>query len=98
MTEGEAATTVARAIQRALDCARVNFWNVSGPLGTRVMRRVTGDDGRADRVLSDPLELRETTGEFFNQLRDAGCYVCPDTATDPILREIFRTDLQRRRA
>lgn len=94
MTEHEAATAVARAIQGTLACARVNFWNVSGPLGTRTMRRVTGYDGRADRVLSDPLELLETTGEFFARLHADGCYVCPDTATDPLLREIFRTYLQ----
>ena len=94
LTEIEAATAVARAIQQSLACARVNFWNVSGPLGRRVMRRVTGYDGRADRVLSDPLELQETTGEFFNRLRETGCHVCPDTATDPLLREIFRTYLQ----
>ena len=94
LTETEAATAVARAIQQSLACARVNFWNVSGPLGRRMMRRVTGYDGRADRVLSEPLELQETTGEFFNKLREAGCYVCPDTASDPLLRDIFRTYLQ----
>jgi GAF domain-containing protein len=94
LSETEAQTAVARAIQQTLACARVNFWNVSGPLGRRVMRRVTGYDGRADRVLSDPLELQETTGEFFDKLRETGCYVCPDTASDPLLREIFRTYLQ----
>ncbi len=94
MTESDAATAVARAIQQTLACARVNFWNVSGPLGTRVMRRVAGYDGRADRVLSDALELQETTGEFFDRLRETGCYVCPDTASDPLLREIFRTYLR----
>jgi hypothetical protein len=30
MTEIAAATQVARTIQNALACARVNFWNVSG--------------------------------------------------------------------
>ena len=94
MTETDAATAVARAIQQALGCARVNFWNVSGPAGQRAMRRITGYDGRAARVLAEALELRETTGEFFQRLHDSGCYVCPDTATDPILREIFRTYLQ----
>lgn len=94
MTETDAATAVARAIQQTLDCARVNFWNVSGPVGQRRMRRVTGYDGRAGRVLSEPLELQETTGEFFQRLYDTGCYVCPDTASDPLLREIFRTYLQ----
>jgi len=94
MTETDAATTVARAIQQTLACARVNFWNVSGPVGKRQMRRITGYDGRAGRVLSEPLELQETTGEFFKRLHDTGCYVCPDTANDPLLREIFRTYLQ----
>ena len=94
MTELEAATQVARAIQQALACARVNFWNVSGAVGARVMSRVTGYDGRAQRVLSEPLDLRETTGEFFGVLRDKGCYVCPDTASDPYLSEIFRTYLR----
>ena len=94
MTEAEAATAVARAIQHTLACARVNFWNVSGKVGQRAMRRITGYDGRAGRVLSEPLELRETTGEFFQHLYDNGCYVCPDTSTDPLLREIFRTYLQ----
>jgi len=94
LTETEAAMAVARAIQQSLACARVNFWNVSGPLGRRVMRRVTGYDGRAGRVLSEPLELQETTGEFFNRLREAGCYVCADTAADPLLRDIFRAYLQ----
>jgi GAF domain-containing protein len=94
ITETEAATAVARAIQQTLGCARVNFWNVSGRVGERLMRRITGYDGRAARVLAEPLELRETTGEFFQRLYDSGCYVCPDTATDPILREIFRTYLQ----
>ena len=94
MTELEAATEVARAIQRALGCARVNFWNVSGEIGTRVMRRVTGYDGRAQRVLSEPLDLPETTGAFFSKLREAGCYVCADTSADPDLREIFRSYLQ----
>jgi len=94
MTEVEAATAVARAIQQALACARVNFWNVSGTVGQREMRRVTGYDGRAGRVLSEPLVLMETTGEFFKQLHDSGCYVCPDTASDLLLREIFRTYLQ----
>ena len=94
MTEADAAIAVARAIQQTLACARVNFWNVSGPVGQRQMRRVTGYDGRAGRVLSEPLELQETTGEFFQRLYDTGCYVCPDTARDPLLREIFRTYLQ----
>ena len=94
MTETGAATEVARAIQGALGCARVNFWNVSGVPGRRVMSRTAGYDGRANRVLSEPLDLHETTGEFFRTLRETGCYVCPDTATDPNLREIFRTYLQ----
>ncbi len=94
MTELQAATEVARAIQRALGCARVNFWNVAGEVGGRVMSRITGYDGRADRVLSEPLELNETTGEFFRTLYGAGCYVCADTSTDPNLRDIFRTYLQ----
>ena len=94
MTELEAATEVARAIQHALGCARVNFWNVSGEIGRRVMSRVTGYDGRTNRVLSEPLDLHETTGEFFKALYDTGCYVCPDTSADPFLREIFRTYLQ----
>ena len=94
MTETEAATEVARAIQRTLACARVNFWNVSGEIGRRVMSRVTGYDGRSERVLSEPLNLMETTGEFFKALHDTGCYVCLDTSTDPALREIFRTYLQ----
>jgi GAF domain-containing protein len=94
LTEVEAQTAVARAIQQALACARVNFWNVAGPLGRRTMRRITGYDGRADRVLSEALELQETTGEFFDKLRETGCYVCHDTATDPLLREIFRSYLQ----
>ena len=94
LSETEAATAVARAIQQTLGCARVNFWNVSGQVGHRAMRRITGYDGRAERVLSEPLVLQETTGEFFQRLFDNGCYVCPDTATDPILREIFRTYLQ----
>ena len=94
MTEPEAATLVAQAIQQTLACARVNFWNVSGLPGRRVMRRITGYDGRAGRVLSEPLELQETTGEFFGRLRETGCYVCPDTSSDPLLREIFRTYLQ----
>ncbi len=94
MTETEAATEVARAIQRTLACARVNFWNVSGEIGRRVMSRVTGYDGRTERVLSEPLDLVETTGEFFKALHDTGCYVCLDTSTDPALREIFRTYLQ----
>ena len=94
MTETDAATAVARAVQQALACARVNFWNVSGPVGQRQMHRVTGYDGRAGRVLSEPLVLHETTGEFFQRLYDNGCYICPDTASDPLLREIFRTYLQ----
>jgi len=94
MTEVDAATQVARAIQQALACARVNFWNVAGATGQRVMSRVTGYDGRANRVLAEPLDLRETTGAFFRQLYDTGCYVCADTATDPNLREIFQTYLQ----
>jgi len=89
MTELEAATEVARAIQRALECARVNFWNVSGAVGRRAMSRVTGYDGRAQRVLSEPLDLQETTGGFFKTLYDTGCYVCPDTSVDANLREIF---------
>ena len=94
VTEIEAATQVARTIARALACARVNFWNVAGDVGQRVMSRVTGYDGRADRVLSEPLDLHETTGEFFQALFDNGCYVCADTSQDPNLREIFRTYLQ----
>jgi GAF domain-containing protein len=94
MTETEAATEVARAIQATLRCARVNFWNVTGAVGHRVMSRTAGYDGRANRVLSEPLDLRETTGVFFGILREKGCYVCPDTASDPNLREIFRTYLQ----
>jgi GAF domain-containing protein len=94
MTETEAAAAVARAMQQSLACARVTFWNVSGPLGRRVMRRVAGCDGRADRALAEPLELRETTGEFFNKLRETGFHVCPDSAGDPLLRDIFRTHLQ----
>ena len=94
MTEIDAATAVARAIQQTLGCARVNFWNVSGAIGQRAMRRLTGYDGRAQRVLSEPLALQETTGEFFKALHDSGCYVCPDTSVDPLLREIFPTYLQ----
>jgi GAF domain-containing protein len=94
MTETEAATQVARSIQQALGCARVNFWNVSGEIGQRVMSRVTGYDGRANRVLAEPLDLQETTGAFFKQLYDTGCYVCADTSNDPNLRDIFRTYLQ----
>jgi len=94
MTEAGAATAVARAMQQSLACARVTFWNVSGALGRRVMRRVAGYDGRAERALSEPLELQETTGEFFNKLRETGFHVCTDTATDPLLRDIFRTHLQ----
>jgi GAF domain len=93
-TELEAATQVARTIQQSLACARVNFWNVSGQVGQRVMSRVTGYDGRAQRVLSEPLDLAETTGAFFKTLYDTGCYVCADTSTDPALREIFRSYLQ----
>ncbi len=93
-TELEAATQVARAIARALGCARVNFWNVSGAAGQRVMRRLTGYDHRADRVLSEPLALHETTGAFFRQLRESGCYICPDTSKDPNLREVFHAYLQ----
>ena len=94
MTETDAATAVARAIQQSLACARVNFWNVSGPVGQRQMRRITGYDGRAGHVLSEPLELQKTTGEFFKRLYDTGCYVCSDTGSDPLLREIFRNYLQ----
>jgi hypothetical protein len=94
MSETEAAAQVARKIQHELACARVNFWNVSGDIGRRVMRRIAGYDGRANRVLSEPLDLHETTGAFFKTLFDAGCYVCADTSQDPNLREIFRTYLQ----
>jgi len=34
------------------------------------------------------------TGEFFQWLSDTGCYVCPDTASDPLPREMFSTNLQ----
>lgn len=94
MTEIDAVTAVARDIQQKLACARVNFWNVSGSVGQRQMRRVTGYDGRVGRVLSEPLVLQETTGEFFRRLYEGGCYVCPDTSSDPLLAEIFRTYLQ----
>lgn len=94
MTEIDATTAVARDIQQKLACARVNFWNVSGPIGQRQMRRVTGYDGRAGRVLSEPLVLQETTGEFFRILFESGFYICSDASTDPLLNEIFRTYLQ----
>lgn len=94
MTEVDAETTVARDIQQKLACARVNFWNVSGPVGQRQMRRTTGYDGRAGRVLSEELVLHETSGEFFRRLYERGCYVCLDTSSDPLLSEIFQTYLQ----
>jgi hypothetical protein len=91
MTELEAATQVARTIQQSLACARVNFWNVSGQVGSRVMSRVTGYDGRAQRVLSEPLDLLETTGTFFKTLYDSGCYVCIDTPIRPCARSSAAT-------
>jgi len=94
LSEQDAVVQVARTIQQALDCLRVNFWNVSGERGARVMRRTGGYDGRAQAVLREPLELLETTGAFFDELLRAGCYVCPDTSADANLAAIFQTYLR----
>lgn len=86
LTELEATARVAKYIQMKLACTRVNFWNVCGDIGHRIMHRVVGYDGSKDQVSSLPFELRETDGRaIFGTIFGRGCYVCSDTASDPNL-------------
>ncbi len=94
LSETDAIGRVARFIQTQLACTRVNFWSLHGAPGGRSMRRVIGYDSASDRVLTEPIELQETNGAFFDALLRDGCYMCADTAADANLALIFPTYLK----
>jgi len=88
LTDVEATIKVAEFIQKALDCAHVTFWSVSGEQGKRVMRRTAGYDGLLGVAVRSPVDLYESGGDYFNTLVTAGCYVCGDTLNDPKLAKV----------
>jgi hypothetical protein len=97
ITQIDAALKISAYIQKALNCATVSFWTVTGDPGTRVMRRVAGYDGVNDVYVTHAVEAGETNGGYFNALVRAGCYVCSDTFADPSLADVADTLLVRYR-
>jgi len=94
LTDVDAAIKVAEYIQKTLKCSHVTFWRfVVEDAGRRVIRRMAGYDGVAEVAFTDPLEIPESDGGYFDALAKAGCYVCADTFADPHLASAMHTIL-----